>query len=160
MKRLIPLSFFVVAAVLGCDDQVTWPGHTQLDGHSIAIDAGDPGADGILHGFVVGVDTAGGGGSGSRSYADIPVEIYQLVPAPGSVVGDSVPYVPELRGTVTTDADGHFTVTSIPIGEYVVYAKPPAGSYWAASQGWGFTTGSDWEREAAIYLYPKSVVGG
>ena len=159
MKRFLPLSLLLVGALVACDDQAGGPGHSVDTGHSVSIDDGNPDADGILHGYVIGVDTAGGG-SGSRSYADIPIEIYQLVPAPGSVIGDSIPYVPELRGTVTTDADGHFTVTSIPIGEYVVYAKPPAGSYWARSQGWGFTTGSDWEREAAIYLYPKSVVGG
>jgi hypothetical protein len=157
VKRLLPLSFFVVAAIVGCDDQLGGPGHTSTDPHSTAIEAGNPDADGILHGSVFSVDT-GTGGSGVHPLANIPVEIYQLVVDPESQIGDSVPSVQVLRGAVTSGPDGNFTVTNIPVGEYLVYFKPEPSSPWAPSLGWGMTTGGSGEYTVHMGLYPKSVV--
>ena len=128
MKRLLPLSILLVAAVVGCDDQLNGPGHTA-DDHSIAIDAGDPAADGVLHGYVFAVDSAFIG-SGPHPIADIPVEIYQRLTVPVSQDGDTVRFEEVLRGTVTSGADGRFTVTAIPVGEYAFTQSrllPPSG---------------------------------
>lgn len=158
VKQHFALSLILVAVAAGCSDQTTGP-TPAINGHSVSIDANDPNADGVLHGYVFGVDT-GAGGQGTLSLADIPVEIYQLVEDQGSTVGDSVPHVPVLRGTTTTDDQGRFEVTAIPVGEYVVYAKPAADSFWGPSSGWGMTTGGAGEQTVRIGLYPKSVVHG
>lgn len=158
VNKHVALSLILMAVAAGCADQANGP-TLPTDGHTIAIDGNDPNADGVLHGYVFGVDT-GAGGAGTPLLADIPVEIYQLVEQPGSVIGDSIPHIPVLRGTATTDAQGRFEVTAIPVGEYVVYAKPGAGSMWAPSQGWGMTSGGSGEQTVRIALYAKSVVGG
>lgn len=166
-------SFYLLSAaailVAACSDQATGPTPGSFQDH-IVISSGDPAATASITGHVFGVDTAtGGGGSGADTSVNethpdlpgIPIEVYGLVPGTG--LPDSAgqtPMVAELKGTGESGADGRFTITGIPAGEYIVYAKPPAGNPWHSTSGWTFASDGANAGVVELGLYRRSVVSG
>ena len=77
-----------------------------------------------------------------------------------TVVVDSLPPEPPattllLRGTAKTDADGEFTVTGIPAGQYVIFIVPEESSFWAPSSGWTFISDGAATLAGTFHIWPK-----
>lgn len=163
-------SFYLLSAaavlVAACSDQTTGPTPESFQNH-IVITSGDPAAVASINGHVFGVDTATTGADtavGGNTHPDlpgIPIEVYQMVPGTG--LPDSAgqtPMVEELKGTGESGADGKFTISGIPAGQYVVYAKPPAGNLWHSTSGWTLASDGSSQQVLEMGLYRRSVVSG
>ena len=156
-------SFYLLSAVAvlaaACSDQSTGPTPVSSGNH-IVISSGDPTANASIAGHVFGVDTAAGG-LGYPDLPGIPIEVYQLVPGTG--LPDSAgqtPMVESLKGTGVSGTDGKFSVTGIPAGQYIVYAKPNAESPWHSTQGWTMASDGASAKVLEMGLYPRTVVRG
>jgi hypothetical protein len=128
------LALFAAAAVIGAcsDNSVTGPTSTPLAGLSKSLTndtsntTHNPSGDGpgFFHGTVIGHSPAGGPDTLTTAprIAGVVVTIYTR-----KLNGDAVE--PDVqKGTVTTGADGLFTLPTLPAGEYVVTFVPPEGS--------------------------------
>ena len=84
-----------------------------------------PSGPGYFRGTVLGPSAPGAGNdslSTAPRIAGVVVTIYERKPLPDTVaVGDA-------KGSVTTGADGKFTLPTLPAGEYIVTFVPPANS--------------------------------
>lgn len=168
MRSSLLMLSATVALMAACSDQPTAPSPSNFQDH-IVINAGDPSANASIIGHVFGIDTAGVGGGvdttlGDAAHPDlpgIPIEVYQLVPATG--LPDSAgqtPLVEELKGRGVSGADGKFTVTGVPSGQYIVYAKPAPESPWHSTVGWTLASDGESSQPLEMGLYPRSVVSG
>lgn len=131
--RLIA-SLGVAAALVACgDNSPTLPDSSPLAGlsktttndSSTTWDPATPSGPGYFHGTVLGPSAPGAGNDSLTTaprISGVVVTIYDRQPGEGEVKTG------EARGSVTTGADGKFTLPTLPAGEYVVTFVPPANS--------------------------------
>jgi hypothetical protein len=134
----------VAALIAACSSEnVTLPGGgsplTGLTGvatNDSSTGVTNPGGPGYFRGTVVGPSPVGAGGdtlAAAPRIANVRVTIYTQK----SYTGGSVD-VGEEKGSVLTDAEGKFTLPTVPAGAYVVTFTPPAGSGYSG----GYSTGN------------------
>jgi hypothetical protein len=67
---------------------------------------------------------------------------------------DSLPTL-LLRGTAVTDANGHFAVTGIPAGEYVIFIKPEESAPWSPTTGWTYVSDGTGTHTQTFHVWRK-----
>ena len=145
MKRLTLLTIGSALAVLAAcgADAIVGPDTSPLAGlnrtasndSSVVTDSTNGSGPGFFRGTVMGPSVRGSGGDTlgtAPRIAGVVVTIY--VKKPG--VADTVA-VGEAKGSVTTGADGQFTLPTLPAGEYVVTFVPPASSGYYGAYAFG-----------------------
>ena len=163
--RMRRLSFHVAAAAvlitaIACADQRSLSG-LDIDGRvsTLAISPADPGATGFISGTVLGdrqvagADTAGAG-ENFEHVAGATVAVYREIR--DSVAGaDRATNVSDsFVGTVTTEANGHFTLTNVDRDYFRLKVTPPAGSPYHPGSA-GTESFADSTVTALVWLYSK-----
>jgi hypothetical protein len=132
----------VVAAVACSSDISVQPTASPMSGlsHSQSGDTASATSTptgtgpGYFHGTVLGPSAPGAGNDSLATaprVAGVVVTIYERKPGVDTVAqGDA-------KGTVTTGADGLFTLPTLPAGEYVVTFVPPASSIYHGAYVFG-----------------------
>lgn len=135
LTRLIPVAAVMIAGMVACSsDNPTEPNGSPLAGLSksttndSSTNANQPtgGGPGYVRGTVLGQSAPGAGNDSLKTaprVAGVVITIYTRKTGTGDNVEAG-----EAKGTVTTGADGLFTLPTLPSGEYVVTFIPPETS--------------------------------
>jgi hypothetical protein len=142
--RFSALAAIAIASAVACSDDPAGPDTSPLAGLNRAT-ANDTSnsthqptgeGPGNISGTVLGQSPPGAGNDSLATaprVAGVVITIYTRKPCPGLPCANTSDAVEagEVRGTVTTGADGLFTLPTLPSGEYVVTFVPPetAGYY-------------------------------
>ena len=144
LSRMIAAFGIAVALVACSTDSPVQPDGSPLAGLNLA-GAGDTSntthsptgtGPGFFRGTVLGPSQPGAGNDSLNTaprIAGVVVTIYQRKQSGGAdtvAVGDA-------KGSVTTGADGKFTLPTLPAGEYVVTFVPPANSGYHGAYAFG-----------------------
>ena len=132
-----------VAAIAACSTDTVEPNGSPLagldksaTGDTASVNHSPTGTGpGYFRGTVLGPSQPGSGNDSLNTaprISGVVVTIYERKP----VAGDTVA-VGDAKGSVTTGADGKFTLPTLPAGEYVVTFVPPANSPYHGSYAFG-----------------------
>jgi hypothetical protein len=137
-------SLGVAVALIACGDTApTIPDSSPLAGlnettsnDSATVSNPTTSGPGYFHGTVLGPSSPGAGNdslSTAPRIAGVVVTIYERKQSGGA---DTVA-VGNAKGSVTTGADGKFTLPTLPAGEYVVTFVPPSNSPYHGAYAFG-----------------------
>ena len=143
MKRIATMMIAALAVIAACGDDPVSPDTSPLAGlnKATANDSSTPtntptgNGPGHFRGTVLGPSQPGAGNDSLNTaprIAGVVVTIYERKP----VAADTVA-VGDAKGSVTTGADGKFTLPTLPAGEYVVTFVPPANSGYHGAYAFG-----------------------
>jgi hypothetical protein len=149
-------TFFIAAlcaVVLGCSRDATAPTITSV--HSFAIAANDASADGVVRGFIRGMQLTNPQDSTSyERVADVRLDVFlefTHLPADSS----ATPPLHQLLGSLTSDASGAFELTNVPGGYYSLDITPPATSPYASAKSGTVAFSAHSVDSTVVWLTPK-----
>ena len=156
-RRTRIASLLFAAAIVGCGSDTTTPATSSVVAGLSETPRGDtvhstspvPAGPGYFWGHVLGPSQPGAGNdslSTAPRIAGVVVTIYPRIAGTGTDVQTG-----PVAGSVTTGADGKFTLPTLPAGEYVVTFVPPANSGYMGAYAFG-------PLNANSYLYQWWVV--
>jgi hypothetical protein len=156
MRFLQTTAVLAITAAFACSGEPTG----IADSSRLAVQAGDPGATGVVRGMVVG-DWLDGTPDTSfvnhERIAGATIEVFHEMRS-DSTNGQPVEVTLERIGSVLSDAEGRFELTRVPANYYYrLEVTPPQGSTYAAgtSGSVAFTSGVG---QAVVYLYRRPAV--
>lgn len=154
MRRMMLLGAAAAAMVaIACSDSSSAPTQqtNAWSGAVIEVAKTNPNAHGELRGIVVdSTESLDPAKATPIAGATVVLNLKIVVP-PGGANDTAITTVTQV-GSVVTDAQGRFLVTSIPEGDYFLVATPPAGSPYYGNSTWTFVSSGNTQGDAVIYL--------
>jgi hypothetical protein len=148
-------TFFIAAlcaVVLGCSRDATAPTITSV--HSFAIAANDASADGVVRGFIRGMQLTNPQDSTSyERVAGVRLDVFlEFTHVP---VDSSTAPLHQLLGSLTSDVNGAFELTNVPTGYYSLDITPPANSPYASTKSGTVAFSAHSVDSTVVWLTPK-----
>ena len=143
-RAALLLAALALAAACGDDTATSQPNGNEsvLAGLSVvqrndtAPSSSNLSGSGYFRGTVMAPALPGAGNDSLATSPRIAGVVVTIYPRIGSSLSSQIPVGPAAGSTVT-NAQGQFTLPTLPAGEYVVTFVPPAGSTYAGSYAFG-----------------------
>jgi hypothetical protein len=157
--RFLPLALASIGVACGADSTVSALDKTRSTSSTLAVAPGQAGATGVVRGVIFGerlvlaADTAGAATMPDR-VAGATVDVSREFRDSTSDTGPVTVTTTRL-GTIVSDANGTFVLTSVAPGHYRFAVTPPSGSPYKPATFGGESFDDSDTQATAVYLHSK-----